>query len=133
MFRIMCKSKIHRATITKADLHYEGSIGIDKLLLKAADIKPGEIVQVVNIDNGSRFETYAIEEKAGGGTIGLYGAAAHLGKPGHLVIILSSAFVEDKNSDDCKVRVVHVDRQNRIHGKVKDKGFSRSGSALKGR
>jgi len=133
MFRIMCKSKIHRATITKADLHYEGSIGIDKLLLDAADIKPGEIVQVVNIDNGSRFETYAIEERAGSGTIGLYGAAAHLGKSGHLGIILSSALVEDKKSDGCKVRVVHVDRQNRIHGQVKDKNFSRSGSARKSR
>jgi len=133
MLRIMCKSKIHRATITKADLHYEGSIGIDKLLLKAADIKPGEMVQVVNINNGSRFETYAIEEKAGGGTIGLYGAAAHMGKSGDLVIILSSAFVEDKKSDGCKVRVVHVDRQNRIHGPVKDKSFSRSGSARKSR
>ena len=74
----MCKSKIHRATITKADLHYEGSIGIDKLLLKAADIKPGEIVQVVNINNGSRFETYAIEEKSGICTIGMYVASAHL-------------------------------------------------------
>ena len=133
MFRVMCKSKIHRATITKADLHYEGSIGIDKLLLKAADIKPGEMVQVVNINNGSRFETYAIEEKAGGGEIGLYGAAAHLGKSGDLVIILSTAFVEDKKSDSCKVRVVHVDRKNRIHGQVKDKGFSRSGSARKSR
>ncbi len=133
MFRVMCKSKIHRATITKADLHYEGSIGIDKDLLKAADIKPGEIVQVVNINNGSRFETYAIEEKSGSGTIGLYGAAAHLGKSGHLVIILSSALVEDKKSNGCKVRVVHVDRQNRIHGKIKDKSFSRSGTARKGR
>ena len=62
MMRIMCKSKIHRARITKVDLHYEGSIGIDKTLLKKADICPGEIVQVVNINNGSRFETYAIEE-----------------------------------------------------------------------
>jgi len=131
MFRIMCKSKIHRATITKADLHYEGSIGIDKLLLKAADIKPGEMVHVVNINNGSRFETYAIEEKAGGGTIGLYGAAAHLGKPGDLVIILSTALIENEKSSGRKVRVVHVDRQNRIHGKVKNKGFSRSGSARK--
>ena len=133
MLRIMCKSKIHRATITKVDLHYEGSIGIDKLLLKEADIIPGEIVQVVNINNGSRFETYAIEEKAGGGEIGLYGAAAHLGKSGDLVIILSSALVEDEKSVGCKVRVVHVDRQNRIHGQVKDKDFSRSGSARKGR
>jgi len=133
MFRIMCKSKIHRATITKSDLHYEGSIGVDRLLLKAADIKPGEIVQVVNINNGSRFETYAIEEKAGSGTIGLYGAAAHLGKAGQLVIILSSAYIEDKKTDNCKVRVVHVDRKNKIHGKVKDKSFSRSDPARKSR
>ena len=133
MFRIMCKSKIHRATITKVDLHYEGSIGIDKLLLKAADIKSGEIVQVVNINNGSRFETDTIEEKAGSGTIGLYGAAAHMGMSGDLVIILSSALVEDENSGCRKVRVVHVDRQNRIHGQVKDKGFSRSGSPRKSR
>ena len=63
----MCKSKIHRATITKVDLHYEGSIGIDKTLLKKADICPGEIVQVVNINNGARFETYAVEEKATAG------------------------------------------------------------------
>ena len=89
MLRMMCKSKIHRARITKADLHYDGSIGIDKLLMKRADIYPGEIVQVVNVNNGSRFETYAIEEKAGSGIIGLYGAAAHLGKVGDLVIILS--------------------------------------------
>lgn len=133
MFRIMCKSKIHRATITKVDLHYEGSIGIDKNLLKAADIKPGEVVQVVNIDNGSRFETYAIEEKCGSGTIALYGAAAHLGKSGHLVIILSSALVEDKKAGSRKVRVVHVDRQNRIHGAVENKNFSRSSSACKSR
>lgn len=131
MFRVMCKSKIHRATITKVNLHYEGSIGIDKLLLKAADIKPGEIVQVVNINNGARFETYAIEEESGSGVIGLYGAAAHLGKSGDLVIILSSALVEDAESSGRRVRVVHVDRKNRIHGSIKDKGFSRSGASLK--
>ena len=90
-------------------------------------------MQVVNINNGSRFETYAIEEKAGGGTVGLYGAAAHLGKSGDLVIILSTALVEDEKSTGRKVRVVHVDRQNRIHGQVKDKDFSRPGSARKSR
>jgi len=114
MLRIMCKSKIHRATITKANLHYEGSLGIDKLLLKAADIYPGEIVQVVNINNGARFETYAIEEEAGSGSIGLYGAAAHLGKAGDLVIIFSYAMVEDKDSRSLKMKVVKVDSHNKI-------------------
>lgn len=113
MLRLMCKSKIHRATITKVNLHYEGSIGIDKRLLKKADIYPGEIVQVVNINNGARFETYAIEEKAGSGAIGLYGAAAHLGKSGDLIIILSSAFVDDAKAKKVKIKVVHVNSKNR--------------------
>jgi len=110
----MCKSKIHRAKITKADLHYEGSVGIDSDLLKAANIYPGEIVQVVNINNGSRFETYVIEESAGSGTIGLYGAAAHLGKVGNLVIILSNCVVEDKDAKNLKVISVKVDDKNRV-------------------
>lgn len=113
MLRMMCKSKIHRAKITKVDLHYEGSIGIDKRLLKLADIYPGEIVHVVNVDNGARFETYVIEEKAGSGAIGLYGAAAHLGKTGDLIIILSYGLVEDKASRRVKVKVVKVDADNK--------------------
>ena len=113
MLRIMCKSKIHRVKITKVDLHYEGSIGIDKALLKRADIYPGEIVQVVNVNNGSRFETYAIEEKAGSGNIGLYGAAAHLGKKGDLVIILSNCLLEDKDSLNLKMKVVRVNANNK--------------------
>ncbi len=112
MLRTMCKSKIHRATITKVNLHYEGSIGIDKRLLKKADILPGEIVQVVNINNGARFETYAIEEKADSGAIGLYGAAAHLGKPGDLIIIFSYALLEDNASHKHKLKVVHVNAKN---------------------
>jgi aspartate 1-decarboxylase len=114
MFRIMCKSKIHRATITKVDLHYEGSIGIDKSLMKKANIYPGEIVQVVNINNGHRFETYAFEEKAGSGTIGLYGAAAHLGKAGDIVIILSNCLVENSKAASVRVKPVYVDGDNRI-------------------
>ena len=112
MLRIMCKSKIHRVRITKVDLHYEGSIGIDKTLLKKADICPGEIVQVVNINNGSRFETYAIEEDARSGNIGLYGAAAHMGKAGDLVIILSNCLIEDKKAKDLKMKVVRVGPDN---------------------
>jgi aspartate 1-decarboxylase len=114
MLRIMCKSKIHRATITKTDLHYEGSIGIDKNLLEATDIYPGEIVQVVNVNNGARFETYAFEEKAGSGTIGLYGAAAHLGNVGDIVIILSNALMEDKKAKKLKMNRILVDSKNRI-------------------
>jgi aspartate 1-decarboxylase len=114
MLRIMCKSKIHRATITRSDLHYNGSIGIDKNLLKASNIYPGEIVQVVNINNGARFETYAIEEPAGSGTIGLYGAAAHLGKPGDLVIILSYGLVDDAEAKSIKLIAIKVDNRNKI-------------------
>jgi aspartate 1-decarboxylase len=114
MFRMMCKSKIHRARVTKVALHYEGSIGIDKDLLKAGDIYPNEIVQVLNIANGARFETYAIEEEAGSGTIGLYGAAAHLGKVGDLVIILSYGLLDDERSRGVKLKTVKVDRDNRI-------------------
>lgn len=113
MLRMMCKSKIHRASLTKVNLHYEGSIGIDKNLLKMADIHPGEIVQVVNVNNGARFETYAIEEKAGSGEIGLYGAAAHLGKAKDIVIILSYALIDDREAKKAKVRVVHVDPDNK--------------------
>lgn len=114
MIRLMCKSKIHRAKITKVDLHYEGSIGIDKDLLKAGNIYPGEIVQVVNINNGSRFETYAIEESAGSGAVCLYGAAAHLGKVGDLVIILSNCLVNDEDTKKIKLVAVKVDDKNRI-------------------
>lgn len=110
----MCKSKIHRATITKVDLHYEGSLGIDKDLLEASDIYPGEIVQVLNINNGARFETYTIEEKAGSGAIGLYGAAAHLGKAGDLVIILSYGLVDNRDAKDLNTKRVYVDSKNRI-------------------
>ena len=113
MLRIMCKSKIHRATITKVDLHYEGSIGIDRKLLMASDIHPNEIVQVVNINNGARFETYVIEEPAGSGEVGLYGAAAHLGKVGDLVIILSYALAQDQRSKGLKLKVVQVDSRNK--------------------
>lgn len=114
MFRMMCKSKIHRAALTKVDLHYEGSMGIDGTLLRAADILPGEIVQVVNINNGARFETYAIEEKAGSGQIGLYGAAAHLGKIGDLVIVFSYALIDDAKSKEHKLKVIKVDSNNNL-------------------
>ncbi len=117
MLRMMCKSKIHRAKITKADIHYEGSIGIDKALLEKANIYSGEIVQVLNINTGARFETYVIEEEAFSGTIGLYGAAAHLGKVGDLVIILSYAIVEDNESNNLSLKTIYVDAKNRLKKK----------------
>ena len=85
----MCKSKIHRAKITETNLHYEGSITIPKDLMEAAHIYPNERVQVVNINNGVRFDTYAMEGKAGAGEICLNGAAARCGEPGDLVILIS--------------------------------------------
>ena len=114
MLRFMCKSKIHRATIKKCDLHYSGSIGIDKDLLDASDILPNEMVQVLNVNNGERFETYAIEEPAGSGAIGLYGAAARLGKAGDLVIILSYGLAEKKEASGAGINVVRVDAGNRV-------------------
>lgn len=107
------KSKIHRATITGADLNYEGSISIDKRLLEAADILPYELVHVVNINNGARFETYAIEAAPGSGMIALNGAAARLGQPGDLVIILSYCLMPKEEAASIKPIVVKVDSKNK--------------------
>jgi len=117
MQREMCKSKIHKARITKTILHYAGSIGIDACLLKAADIYPGEIVQVINFQNGARFETYAIEEKENSGDIVLYGPAARLGEPGDNVIVISKTLAEDAEARSLKIKIVHVDEKNRISKK----------------
>ena len=115
MRRILFKSKIHRATVTQADLDYEGSVTIDAALLRAADILPYEKVHIWNRTNGSRLETYALEGAAGSGVICVNGAAAHHAKPGDIVIIATFA----EASDDAEARawkpvVVHVDAQNRI-------------------
>lgn len=114
MIRKMCKSKIHRATVTDANLHYVGSITIDTELLKAADILPYEMVQVVNINNGERFETYAIEGEAGSGTVCLNGAAARLAVPGDLVIIIAYGLYTEEELKDWEPKVVHVDTANKI-------------------
>src|SRR6476619_2648509 len=111
VFRTMFKSKIHRATVTQADLHYVGSVTIDADLLDAADLLPGEIV---HITNGARLETYVIEGERGSGVVGINGAAAHLVHPGDLVIIISYAQVTDAEARALRPRVVHVDRDNRI-------------------
>ena len=114
MLRLICKSKIENAIITKKELNYSGSIGIDKKLLDACNIYPNEIVQVLNLNNGSRFETYVIEETEGSGTIALYGPAARLGEVGDAIFILSQGIVEGKEVPNLKVRIVSVDRKNNI-------------------
>ncbi|MFE7600769.1 aspartate 1-decarboxylase [Streptomyces sp. NPDC057494] len=114
MFRTMFKSKIHRATVTQADLHYVGSVTVDVELMEAADLLPGELVHIVDIDNGARLETYVIEGERGSGVIGINGAAAHLVHPGDLVILISYAQVEDAEARTFVPRVVHVDGDNRI-------------------
>ncbi|MDQ0603847.1 aspartate 1-decarboxylase [Streptomyces canus] len=112
--RTLLNGKIHRATVTQADLHYVGSLTIDQNLLDASDIVEGEAVQVVDIDNGARLTTYAIAGERGSGVIGVNGAAAHLIHPGHLVIIMSFAELDESERAAHQPRVVHVDRANRI-------------------
>jgi aspartate 1-decarboxylase len=114
MFRTMFKSKIHRATVTQADLHYVGSLTVDRDLLDAADLLPGEQVQVVDIDTGARLETYLIAGPRGSGVVGANGAAARLVQPGDLVIIISYAVLADEEARSFTPTVVHVDRANRI-------------------
>ncbi len=113
-YRTMVRGKIHRATVTAADLHYIGSITIDSTLLEAADILPFERVQVVDVTNGQRLETYAIVGEPGSGTIQLNGAAAHLVNVGDLVIIMAYAQVEDPVPADWQPRVVLVDERNAV-------------------
>lgn len=112
--RTMFKSKIHRATVTQADLHYVGSVTIDSDLLDAADLLPGEQVAIVDVTNGARLETYVIAGERGSGVIGINGAAAHLVHPGDLVIIISYAQMDDATARSFKPAVVHVDADNRI-------------------
>ncbi|MBK8804880.1 MAG: aspartate 1-decarboxylase [Fibrobacteres bacterium] len=113
MLREMAKSKIHRATVTQAELHYEGSITVDSSLLQAADVLPGEKIQVVNIANGSRFETYTIAGPAGSGVICVNGAAARLVQPGDLVILITYCHLSDADARAHQMKVVFVDGKNR--------------------
>lgn len=112
MQRTLLKSKIHRATVTQADLEYEGSVTIDIELMRAADILHHERIEVYNIANGSRFATYAIPGPAGSGVICINGAAAHLAQPGHKVIIASYVMLDEKELVAFKPRVILVDDQN---------------------
>ena len=109
-----CKSKIARGRITEAQLYYEGSITIDETVLKAAEIFPGEKVQVLNVNNGARLETYAIAGKAGSGQICLNGPAARLGFPGDQIIILCYALLAPEEIKKYKTKVVFLDEKNRM-------------------
>ncbi len=112
MQRFMLKSKIHRATLTGADLNYEGSITIDEELLEKADILPGEQVHVLNINNAQRFVTYTISAPPGSGTVLLNGPAARLGTVGDKVIIISYCQIPADRAKDMKARILFVDDNN---------------------
>lgn len=114
MNRTMFSAKIHRATVTHADLHYVGSVTIDGDLLDAADLLPGEQVSIVDVTNGARLETYIIEGQRGSGVIGINGAAAHLVSIGDTVIIIAYQSMSTAEARRFRPRVVHVDHTNRI-------------------
>jgi aspartate 1-decarboxylase len=114
MYRTMCKSKIHRATVTGADLNYVGSITIDPVLMEAADLMEFEQVAVVNVNNGSRFETYVIPGEPGRGEICLNGAAARLAHPGDKVIVISYGQYNEAELETYRPVFIFVDEQNRI-------------------
>ena len=114
MLLTMFKSKIHRATVTQADLHYRGSLTLDRDLMDAAGMLPYEQVQVLNINTGARFTTYIIEGARGSGIVCLNGAAARLGQPGDLIIALTYAQMDHEEAKRFVPRIVHVDEHNRI-------------------
>ncbi|MBE7325512.1 aspartate 1-decarboxylase [Nocardioides sp. Y6] len=120
MLRTMMKSKIHRATVTQADLHYVGSVTVDEDLLDASDILPGELVHIVDIDNGARLETYTIAGERGSGVIGINGAAARLVHPGDLVILIAYGQMETAEAKVFEPNVVFVDKDNKIMGTSAD-------------
>ncbi|WP_197273551.1 MULTISPECIES: aspartate 1-decarboxylase [Micrococcaceae] len=114
MNRTMFKSKIHRATVTHADLHYVGSVTVDLDLLDAADILPGELVAIVDVTNGARLETYTIAGERGSGVLGINGPAAHLVQENDVVILITYAQMTSAEARAYTPRVVHVDAGNRI-------------------
>ncbi len=112
--RFMLRSKIHRATLTGTELDYEGSIALDRDLIRAAELLPGEQVHVLNLSNGQRLVTYVIEAPAGSGTVMLNGPAARLGSVGDKVIILAYAAVDDDEARRLRPKIVHVDEKNKL-------------------
>ena len=131
MQRFMLHSKIHRATVTQADLHYVGSLTIDMDLMDAADMLPGQQVDVVDVDNGNRLTTYAIEGERGSGIVCINGAAARLVSPGDIVIIISYAAMEDEEARTFEPQVVFVDGDNRIVEEYHDPGDVPKGFGLR--
>lgn len=131
MFRTMLKSKIHRATVTQADLHYVGSCTIDADLMEAADLLEGEQVDIVDIDNGNRLTTYCITGERGTGIISINGAAARLISPGDLVIIIGYGIMEDAEARVFAPNVIFVDGDNRIVGRGGDPADVPAGSGLR--
>jgi aspartate 1-decarboxylase len=130
MLRTMMKSKIHRATVTQADLHYVGSVTVDEDLLDAADLLPGELVHIVDVTNGARLETYTIAGERGSGVVGINGAAARLVHPGDIVILIGYAQMETAEARELEPRVVFVDARNRIVGTSSDPAEALPGSGL---
>ncbi|MDN3271914.1 aspartate 1-decarboxylase [Streptomyces sp. MA15] len=113
MYRTMLHSKIHRATVTQADLHYVGSLTLDRDLIEAAGLLPGEQVDIVDINNGNRLSTYVIEGERGSGVVGINGAAARLISPGDLVIIIAYKAVTEEEARALQPSIVFVDQRNR--------------------
>jgi aspartate 1-decarboxylase len=134
MIRTMLKSKIHRAVVTQADLHYVGSVTVDQDLMDAADLLSGEQVAIVDVTNGARLETYVIPGERGSGVIGINGAAAHLVHPGDLVILISYAAMDEAEARSYLPRIVFVDsfdgRDNQILEHGTDPGHAPEGSGL---
>ncbi|WP_086831382.1 aspartate 1-decarboxylase [Streptomyces sp. NRRL B-24572] len=130
MYRTMFKSKIHRAKVTQADLHYVGSVTISAELMEAADLLPGEKVDIVDINNGNRLSTYVIEGPRDSGVIGINGAAARLISPGDLVIIIAYATVTDAQARELEPRVVFVDEHNTVRHLGSDPAETPEGSGL---
>lgn len=116
MLRTMMTAKIHRATVTQADLHYVGSVTVDQDLLDAADLLPGELVHIVDVTTGARLETYTIAGERGSGVIGINGAAARLVHPGDIVILIAYGQMETAEARTFTPRVVFVDADNAIIG-----------------
>ena len=132
MYRTMLKSKIHRATVTQADLHYVGSVTVDERLMEAADLLPGEQVSIVDVTNGARLETYLIAGERDSGVIGINGAAAHLVHPGDVVILIAYGQMETAEAATYRPRVVFVDADNRIADLGADPAHAPKGSGLSG-
>ena len=132
MLRTMLKSKIHRATVTRADLHYVGSVTVDEDLMAAADLLAGEQVTLVDVTNGARLETYVIPGERGSGVLGINGAAAHLVHPGDLVILISYGLMDGAEAAAYRPRVIFVDEANRITDAGDDPGHAPAASGLVG-